>query len=366
MTDIELFRKIDRIHPYPAKYPIDLAIEYISKYTSEGDFVYDPFLGSGTTLLASSVLRRRGAGTDINYIAVLISQFKLLSLSDEEIERLEAFIADFEHSYKKEVYKIEPFYYNSIEHWFCEDSIIVLSLIKSKIETLNTKEQLFSKTVLSTIINSVSNQESDTRYAAIHKPQLTVEYAANTFIKKFKTVLKLFVEFNKTSRLNDENSAILLDSKKCDSIIPVNSVDLILTSPPYVNTYDYYLYHKHRMNWLDFDVQYSMNAEIGSRREFSSLKKPESKFNNDLLEIFQKCDRVLKDNGKSVIVIGDGKIAGKMYDAKKNMIELALIIGWELIDYSYTKLDNTSRAFQQSYRTKGKKEHILTFRKKVK
>lgn len=365
MIDIELLRKIDRIHPYPAKYPIDLAIEYILKYTKAGDVVYDPFVGSGTTLLASSILKRRGFGTDINHIAILISQFKLLSLNSEEVKNLEDFITDFEALYKQEVLKIKPFYYKSIEHWFCKDSIMVLSLIKSKIEKLNNKEQLFSKTVLSTIINSVSNQESDTRYAAISKPQLTVEYVANTFIKRFKTILKLFIEFNKTNRLNDKNSAILLDAKKCDSIISANSVDLILTSPPYVNTYDYYLYHKHRMYWLDFDVQYSMNAEIGSRREFSSLKKPESKFNNDLLEIFQKCDHVLKNNGKVVVVIGDGKVAGKMYDAKENMIELAFKIGWELIDYSYTKLDDTSRAFQQLYRTKGKKEHILTFGKKA-
>lgn len=365
MINIELLRKIDRIHPYPAKYPIDLALEYILKYTAEGDVVYDPFLGSGTTLLATSVLNRNGVGTDINYIAILISQFKLLSLSNKEIENLENFIAAFEISYKNEIFQVKPFYYKSIEHWFCQDSIYVLSLIKLKIGELNDKEQIFCKTVMSTIINSISNQESDTRYAAIEKPQLTIEYAANLFIKKFKAILNLFIEFNKMSRSNDKNSAILLDSKKCDDLINSNSVDLILTSPPYVNTYDYYLYHKHRMNWLDFDVQYSMNAEIGSRREYSSLKKPESKFNEDLQDVFQKCNKVLKNDGIAVIVIGDGRVAGKKYDAKENMSELALKIGWELMDYSYTNLDDTSRAFQQSYRTKGKKEHILTFRKKV-
>ena len=49
--DIQLIRKIDRVHPYPAKFPIDLALNYISKYTGENGVVFDPFLGSGTTLL---------------------------------------------------------------------------------------------------------------------------------------------------------------------------------------------------------------------------------------------------------------------------------------------------------------------------
>lgn len=364
MIDIEQLRKIDRIHPYPAKYPVDLALEYIDRYTNDNDTVYDPFLGSGTTLLASSVLNRMGIGTDINHIAILISQFKLLNLSETDFDDLENFINNFEKSYFKEVLMVIPTHYKSIEHWFCDDSIKVLSLIKQHISNLPSAQQLFCKTVMSTIINSVSNQESDTRYAAVEKPQLSIEYVANTFIKKFKNILALYKEFSKIPR-NKNNVAVLLDSKNCTNIIKPSSVDLILTSPPYVNTYDYYLYHKHRMNWLDYDVQYSMNTEIGSRREFSSLKKPESKFNDDLLAIFKQCNIVLKDSGLAVIVIGDGKVSGKMYDAKKNMIEITTKIGWELIDYSFTNLDDTSRAFQQSYRTKGKKEHIFTFKKKV-
>lgn len=364
MIDIEQLRKIDRVHPYPAKYTVDLAIEYIEKYTKPNDMVYDPFVGSGTTLLASSVLGRNGIGTDINHIAILISKFKTINLTDADYVELESFISEFENNYMLDVSKVEPMHYKSIEHWFCQDSIIVLSLIKKKISDLSETQQLFCNTVMSTIINCVSNQESDTRYAAIEKPHLSIDYVANTFIKKFKSILALYTEFSKMPR-NANNTAYLLDSKLCTNVIKPKSVDLILTSPPYVNTYDYYLYHKHRMNWLGYDVQYSMNTEIGSRREFSSLKKPESKFSDDLLDIFIECNRVLKDNGIVVIVIGDGKVAGKIYDAKENMIKIAEKIGWEAIDYSYSNLDDTSRAFQKSYRTKGKKEHILTFRKKV-
>lgn len=98
-TDIDILRKIDRIHPYPAKFPVDLAMNYISKYTNIGNTVYDPFVGSGTTLLASRALERNAYGTDVNHIAVLISQFKLLSLSQNDIKELWDFIARFENSF---------------------------------------------------------------------------------------------------------------------------------------------------------------------------------------------------------------------------------------------------------------------------
>ena len=129
------------------------------------------------------------------------------------------------------------------------------------------------------------------------------------------------------------------------------------------NTYDYYLYHKHRMNWLGYDVKYSMESEIGSRREFSSLKHKEDKFSNDLLMIYEACNETLKPGGKVVLVIGDGKVAGKIYDAKDNMIKICSQLGWRMIDYKCPNLDDTSRSFQKSYRTKGKKEHIMVFKK---
>ncbi len=182
-TDIDILRKIDRIHPYPAKFPVDLAMNYISKYTNIGNTVYDPFVGSGTTLLASRALERNAYGTDVNHIAVLISQFKLLSLSQNDIKELWDFIARFENSFFDIVKTVPRFYYKSIDHWFCADAITVLSVIKSEISKLGKNEQkIFCNLVFSSIINTVSNQESDTRYAAIIKPNLNIQHIFDVFV----------------------------------------------------------------------------------------------------------------------------------------------------------------------------------------
>lgn len=363
-ADMQLIRKIDRVHPYPAKFPIDLALSYISRYTDDGGAVFDPFLGSGTTLLAARLLNRSGYGTDINHIAILISSFKQLRLTEEDGFELQSFIARFENNAPDIIQHTDLFSYPSIEHWFCENAIAVLSAIKHEINSLRTSEQRqFAELVFSSIINTASNQESDTRYAAISKPNMTVEHLVDIFVKKFNCVLDMFIPFNRAHPHKKPIQICLQDAKQCDRTIPQKSVDLILTSPPYPNTYDYYLYHKHRMNWLEYDVKFSMEKEIGSRREFSSLKKTQDKFDSDLYEIFTACSKTLKDNGHAVIVMGDGRIQGESYDAKTHMEKIGRELNWKLIDYSCSSLDETSRSFRQTYRTKGKKEHILTFKK---
>ena len=164
--------------------------------------------------------------------------------------------------------------------------------------------------------------------------------------------------------MSGTGEVFLKDALLLPELLPPRSAGLILTSPPYVNTYDYYLYHKHRMFWLGYDYNFSMRSEIGSRREFSSLKRPVSKFSSDIAAVFASCDKVLRPGGFAVIVIGDGKVGGRIYDAASDTERICHSLGWSLELCSDSMLDDTSRSFPQGYRTKGKKEHIMVFRKK--
>lgn len=152
------------------------------------------------------------------------------------------------------------------------------------------------------------------------------------------------------------------DSRKLDFIEPA-SIDLIITSPPYANTYDYYLYHKFRKRWLDLDVKFAQYNEIGSRREFSSLKKAPEKWNKDLILCFLEMNRVLKPNHLAFIVIGDSVI-------KKNLIKIDEVIrgfskeiGFDILDIVSSDLAKHSRLFNPSFAQKGKQEHLITLRK---
>ena len=73
-TSYDALKRLDRFHPYPAKFTIDLALQYLHKYANDDNAaILDPFCGSGTTLLAARVLGKVAFGFDINYIAYLIA-----------------------------------------------------------------------------------------------------------------------------------------------------------------------------------------------------------------------------------------------------------------------------------------------------
>ncbi|MEO0295551.1 MAG: site-specific DNA-methyltransferase [candidate division WOR-3 bacterium] len=51
---------------HPAPFPLELPMRLIKFYTWEGDWIIDPFVGSGTTLLAALKLKRNAVGIDIS------------------------------------------------------------------------------------------------------------------------------------------------------------------------------------------------------------------------------------------------------------------------------------------------------------
>jgi site-specific DNA-methyltransferase (cytosine-N4-specific) len=152
------------------------------------------------------------------------------------------------------------------------------------------------------------------------------------------------------------------DSRNLD-FIPDNSIDIIITSPPYANTYDYYLYHKFRKRWLDLDVKFAQYNEIGSRREYSSLKEKKEKWNEDLIKCFAEMQRVLKPNHFAFIVIGDSVIKKELIKIEKEISEFAPKIGFKVNEILSSDLSKHSRIFNPSYAQKGKKEHLIILEK---
>ena len=66
---------------HPAAYPVNLPAFFIKAYSDEGDRIYDPFIGSGTTLIAAEQLNRSGYGMEISpaYCDVTIQRWERLT-----------------------------------------------------------------------------------------------------------------------------------------------------------------------------------------------------------------------------------------------------------------------------------------------
>ena len=76
-------RKSDTIL-HPAKFPEELVKEFIEYFTKENEIVFDPFLGTGSTLVASKALVRRGFGIKLNKKYAAISAQRLEGSSSKD------------------------------------------------------------------------------------------------------------------------------------------------------------------------------------------------------------------------------------------------------------------------------------------
>src|SRR5574344_1776654 len=191
MKNIEDINKIDRIHSYPAKYTVEMLEYYINKYTKENDIILDPFVGSGTTLLAARWMNRESIGFDINPVAYQISKVKTNIYTNDDnkkIEKIVKKISDFFKNIEKENFELIE--YESINHWFRRNVIIGLSAIRHCIKNYVKDEEIKDICYLafSSVILPLSNQESDTRYSAKDKGNISLDEILNIYIKKLNEV----------------------------------------------------------------------------------------------------------------------------------------------------------------------------------
>ncbi len=347
---------IHSIHPYPAKFIPQIPSNLIDHLPlQKGTAILDPFCGSGVTLVEA---QRRGipsVGIDLNPIACLISKIKTSPAPIDFIERVDSCISGAKKSEDVVIPDIP-----NLDHWFKKDIQVGVASLLNEIE--KNKDQRVRDCLLlglSNILVRVSNQESNTRYAAINKE-----------IQE-KDVYRLFREscrniyMNVPKKINKLAESQILNK----SIFEVNSeeinhqIGLLITSPPYPNAYEYWLYHKYRMWWLGFDPLEVKEKEIGARAHFFK-KNPHTKesFIHQMKGTFNIVNQILVKRGYACFVIGRSIIKGEHIDNSKIIIDSAKKYG---INHKATISRNISRNRKSFnlYHAKIQKEEIIILQK---
>jgi site-specific DNA-methyltransferase (cytosine-N4-specific) len=360
-------------HPYAAKFIPQIPAYFIEKFTKKHEVVLDPFCGSGSALVEALLLCRQAIGIDLHPIGVLASRVKTTKLKSGEIAKIQAVINRAEQEIAKYYnksparadselsYQIPEFH--NRDHWFQENILHELAILKSIINESRISEELkdFLRLAMSSIVVLVSNQESETRYVAINKnlaPQKTLQL----FIKKVSDMVERMEAFS-VSATDEEIKVYQADSRYID-FVKDNAVDFIITSPPYPNTYDYYLYHKQRMFWLDCDVKNVQDNEIGSRDKHSSKNEGIDTYIDSMKLCFKQFSRVLKPNKYFVFIIGDSVINEERFDGYEITKLLTRGTPFCVEKQIMFDLDKTSRLFNQAFRVKNKKEHFVVLKNK--
>ena len=244
-----------------------------------------------------------------------------------------------------------------MDYWFSSRAVKDLEKIKGAISTLKKGPQLLSMAIFSSIIVRTSYQDSDTRYTRVDKP-----YSSGNAVRWFKAKLK-----DSTKRLESiigfpKEKAIVhhADSRSID-FIKDKSVKLIVTSPPYLNAYDYHKYHRHRLHWINGDVPFARDTEIGKHDTFTRPNANPTRYFNDMMQCFASLNPLLLKGGHLFIVVGDGIVSGKPVAVGDKFIDICKDAGFKLEQRWIRKLQHQKKSFNSAARIN--KEHLLLFKK---
>lgn len=350
-------QNLHSLHPYPARFIPQIPRKAILQWSKPGDTILDPFCGSGTTLLEASSLGRKSIGIDNNAVACLVSRAKVTKYNNEQLATLTSFCSDVQNLlHKNDNDNIIIPEYKNIEYWFDEQAIKDLGKINWYIEKLQGNAKLLATSVLSSIIVRVSYQDSDTRYS-----RKEYEYVKDSAIKfYYKKMLSVLSDIKQNKDLVKAHADVYQLDGRDLFVIEDNSIDLIVTSPPYLNAYDYHKYHRHRLHWIKGDVEFARNKEIGKHDTYTRPKATPDSYFEDMKNCFSEWKRVLKPDSKVVIVIGDAIVNKKPVSVGDKFIQILEELGLHLEERSIRTLLSTKKSFNASARMN--QEHILVFK----
>lgn len=354
---------IHKISAYPATMVPDMQYELIKLIKSEDlsiTNILDPFHGSGTTLVEGEKNNLSPIGIDINPLANLITKVKLQGVNKKYIDiannRIEKFL-------KSNSFEFDKHYFYNIEKWYRKDFIITFSKIRCAIQREKYRYvRQYYWVCLINILKKYSNTRSST--FKLHVKEKSVidameNYIIEDFLKSINISFQYLPDYDKSKKIN----LYIGQSEEVLSEMRDDTIDLIVTSPPYGDnstTVTYGQYSMLPIYWIDKKDMGDFSEELidnyssidsnslggtskKSLREYQSLKLDEylklisqskrpkvTRFIVDYLEVMEQLGRVLKKNKRIVLTLGDRRVDNKVVPLSGITQEFFESIGFEL------------------------------------
>lgn len=324
-------------HSYPARFIPQIPLTFIKLFTEEKETVLDPMCGCGTTLVEAFLNNRNSIGNDFNPLATLITKVKTTFINESEFRYFNKKLAIMKRyldlDYKRIDERINNLPNRKISKIF---NRVVISKLEAIRETLlEVKEEghddifdLGRVALSSTIWSLVENGD-----------EIDVD---NLFLKKVKAMQNELKKMSKIVKNIPEVRVICGDARKLE--VETNSVDLIVTSPPYVNALDYYRVHMYNMLWLGMDFDLFKKHEIGAHSHFINNRfRLLSEYLGDMLRSMIEMNRVLRKDKLCVIVVGNSSLEYELIESHKFFAEMGKKIGFKPIKIIFRNIDKTKK-----------------------
>lgn len=363
------------LHSYPARMVPGVAKELILLFSKKGDLIYDPFSGSGTTLVEGTLMKRKVIGIDLNPFAVLLSKVKTTPIFPNYLEMewnyLERRLVNSSPLERMKEFHKSDGKILDLKFWYKPFVLRDLNFIRSTIYELfpivNDPTQNFMKIIFARTAREVSNQ----RQREFKRWRIPSEE-----ILTFRpSPIKIFINFGQKA-LESMNSYYQETGGRTSSRVYLkdartfnihNKASLIVTSPPYGDsgtTVAYGQFSSFALEWLEMyekDPRELDSAKLGNshpgidsleisehlRNTYKKLSRIDTSRAEYLLQYFDGMEQALlnmkaslKDRGLLCLVLGNRRIRGLQIPTDVIIREQALNIGFVLEETFKRKILN--------------------------
>jgi site-specific DNA-methyltransferase (adenine-specific) len=352
-------------------FPAKLVHYFVQRYTQPGDLVVDPFSGRGTTTLQARVEGRRTISNDLNPLAYVLSRAKAAPPSWAAVLTL---VSELERTYKSWMYRdvdapadIQMLYHPKT----LRQLIFLRDHLFRRPKSRWTREELMIAGAVSGILHGAHRRDGSSQYLSISMPNTFSMSPA--YVKKYINDNDLKqLEQNVFERLRNKLARLYLDALPGPpgqvthqdgaallngGSIPPRSVDLVLTSPPYLQVVNYGTANWIRLWWLNLD-EVARDAGTGRRKLDAQLDHAHNykSYSEFIRRTLQGVRRVLAKTGVAVFIVGDVASPGRapIPLARRLWDEIGTRAGLRLLDVIEDSIPVQNKVSRIWGETKGK------------
>lgn len=357
-------------HTYPARMHPVTAARLVRSLSAEGATVLDPFCGSGTVLVEARIAGRRALGTDLNPLAVKLAALKTTPMDGPTREALVAAarsVAALADERRKRRAGATRRYPAEDVELFPPHVLLELDSLRAGIADPSAAPELREPLllVLSSILVKVSRRASDTSTLASER-RIAAGFPARLFVRKTEELARRLTELEALVPAGTPAARVTLDDATRLRTVGASTIDAVVTSPPYVATYDYVAQHAARLRWLGLDAHAFAAGEIGARRRYAKLDPggATAAWSRELGAALRAMSRVCRRGARVALVVADSAVRGAVLRADEQVAAIAPASGLAFVARASQRRPHfhgpTAGAFDAAPRA----EHVIVLEKR--
>ena len=267
--------------PWKGQFSPQLIQYLLETYSHKTDQILDPFMGSGTVLYESALMNLNAIGVELNPAAVKMAQVYLLSCMT--ITDRKKYIMDIENKIGSIIFDSDMPLFNKSFYDSKQKSDNTFFDIKKIIESI---QEPVIRLILETYLILMDPKDS----------QLTAKKARFVWQNLKNLIMGLPYTQSKLRIINSDCRQIPLKE---------NSINLVVTSPPYINVFNYHQQKRASIEAMGWDILSLAKSEIGSNRKHRGNRYfTVIQYCLDMAMVIYELSRVCKPKAKLIFVVG--------------------------------------------------------------